>query len=412
MSMANSAAFDVSKVRKDFPALDQLVHGHPLVYLDNAATAQKPRSVIAALCHYYEFDCANVSRGVHELAERATTAYEAARIKAQRFLNAARNEEIVFVRGATEGINLVAASWGRRNLQNGDEIVISTMEHHSNIVPWQLLCEETGAILRWIPVDERGELILEEYQKLLGSRTKMVAVAHVSNTLGTINPLRQIIEMAHHAGALALVDGTQGAPHLRVDVQALDADFYVLSGHKVLGPTGIGVLYGKSALLETMPPYQTGGGMIRTVAYEKTAFGDPPSKFEAGTPDIAGAIGLGAALDYIGQIGIDQIASYEHELSLYGTAALSTVPGLRIIGTAPGKVAAFSFVINGIDVHDVGAMLDLRGIAVRTGHHCAQPIMARFHLTATARASLAFYNTRQEIDILADSLKEIIGILR
>ena len=407
MSTTNCGVFDVSKVRSDFPVLDQRVHGHPLVYLDSAATSQKPYSVIETLRHFYEADCANIHRGVHELSERATTAYESARIKVQRFLNARRHEEIVFVRGATEGINLVAASWGRKNLKHGDEIVITTLEHHSNVVPWQILCEETGAVLRWIPIDDRGELILEEYEKLLGPRTKVVALAHASNTLGTINPIRQIAQMAHLAGAVVLVDGAQGAPHVRVDVQALDVDFYAFSGHKVLGPTGIGVLYGKSELLESMPPYQSGGGIIRTVTLEKSTYSEPPSRFEAGTPNIAGAIGLGAALDYIAQVGIDEVAAYEHELLLGGTAALSTVPGLRIIGAARDKAPVLSFVMDGIDAHDVGAMLDLMGIAVRCGHHCAQPVMTRFHLAATTRASLAFYNTMAEIDTLARGLQKI-----
>ena len=377
------------------------------MYLDSAATAQKPRAVLEALRHFYEADCANIHRGQHELSERATEAYEAARIAAQRFLNARRNHEIVFVRGATEGINLVAASWGRKNLQRGDEIVTSILEHHSNIVPWQILCDEKGAVLKWIPIDDRGELILEEYEKLLGPRTRMVAVAHVSNTLGTVAPLRQIVEMAHHAGALALVDGTQGTPHMRVDVQTLDADFYLFSGHKVCGPTGIGVLYGKSELLQAMPPYQTGGGMIRSVTCQTTTYDDPPSRFEAGTPNIAGAIGAGAAIDYLTQIGTDQIAAYEHELMLHGMEALSRVPGVRIIGMPRDKAAVISFIIDGIDPHDIGTLLDLMGIAVRTGHHCAQPVMARFGLTATARASLAFYNTAAEIDALANGLLRI-----
>jgi cysteine desulfurases, SufS subfamily len=407
MSTTKSAGFEVSKVRLDFPALDQRVHGHTLVYLDSGSTTQKPRSVIEALRHFYEADCANIHRGVHELSERATTAYEAARIKAQLFLNARGHAEIVFVRGATEGINLVAASWGRKNVKQGDEIVITTLEHHSNVVPWQLLCEETGAVLRWIPIDDRGELILEEYERLLGPRTRVVAVSHASNTLGTINPIRQIAQMAHQAGAVVVVDGAQGAPHVRVDVQALDVDFYAFSGHKVLGPTGIGVLYGKSELLESMPPYQSGGGIIRTVTLEKSTYSEPPSRFEAGTPNIAGAIGLGAALDYIAQVGIDEVAAYEHELLLGGTAALSTVPGLRIIGAARDKAPVLSFVMDGIDAHDVGAMLDLMGIAVRCGHHCAQPVMTRFHLAATTRASLAFYNTMAEIDTLARGLQKI-----
>jgi cysteine desulfurase/selenocysteine lyase len=404
-SLADS--FDALAVRRDFSALDQTVHGHPLVYLDNAATAQKPQCVIESLRHFYEGDCANIHRGVHELSERATAAYEDARTKVRQFINAGKHEEVVFVRGTTEATNLVAATWGRKNVHRGDEIIVSTLDHHSNIVPWQILCEETGAVLRWIPIDDRGELLLDEYEKLLGPRTRIVAVAHVSNTLGTITPIRRIIEMAHQVGAVALVDGAQAAPHLRIDVRALDADFYAFSGHKVFGPTGIGVLYGKYELLETMPPYQSGGGMIRNVTCEKTTFLDPPSKFEGGTPNIAGAIGLGAALDYVRKIGIDEIAAYEHRLLLHGTSALSSVPGLRIIGTPSEKAAVLSFVIGNIDPADIGTMLDLRGIAVRTGHHCAHPVMARFGLSGTIRASFAFYNTMTEIEALADGLREI-----
>lgn len=411
MGEQTTTGLDVSRIRADFPALHQQVHGHPLVYLDSAATSQKPLCVEKALRRFYEADCATTHRAVHELAERATEGYETARIKAQRFLNAGRNTEIVFVRGTTEGINLIAATWGRKNVKPGDEIVISVLEHHSNIVPWQVLCEEKGAVLKWIPVDDRGELILEEYEKLLSPHTRLVAVAHVSNSLGTINPVRQIVEMAHRAGALALVDGAQGAAHAPVDVQALDVDFYAFSGHKTVGPSGIGVLYGKYALLESMPPYQTGGGMINSVTTEKTTFSDPPSRFEAGTPNIAGAIGLRAALDYIGQIGMDEIAAYEHELLLRGTALLSEVPGLRIIGQARDKAAVLSFVMDGLDAHEVGTMLDLMGIAVRTGHHCAQPVMTRFGLAATIRASLAFYNTTAEIDALADGLHRITKTL-
>jgi cysteine desulfurase/selenocysteine lyase len=399
--------FDVLTVRRDFSALDQTVHGHPLVYLDNAATAQKPRCVIESLRDFYEADGANIHRGVHELSERATTAYEDARTKVRQFINAGKHEEVVFVRGTTEAINLVAATWGRMNVHKGDEIIVSTLDHHSNIVPWQILCEETGAVLRWIPIDDRGELLLDEYEKLLGPRTRIVAVAHVSNTLGTITPIRRIIEMAHQVGAVALVDGAQAAPHLRIDVRALDADFYAFSGHKVFGPTGIGVLYGKCELLETMPPYQSGGGMIRRVTCEGTTYLDPPSKFEAGTPNIAGAIGLGAALDYVRGIGIDEIAAYEHRLLRQGISALSSVPGLRIIGTATEKATVLSFVIAHIDSADIGTMLDLQGIAVRTGHHCTQPVMDRFGLSGTVRASFAFYNTMTEIDALAAGLREI-----
>ena len=404
-SLADS--FDVLTVRRDFSALDQTVHGHPLVYLDNAATAQKPRCVVESLRRFYEADCANIHRGIHELSERATTGYEEARTKVRQFINAGKQQEVVFVRGTTEAINLVAATWGRKNVHRGDEIIISTLDHHSNIVPWQILCEETGAVLRWIPIDDRGELLLDEYEKLLGPRTRIVAVAHVSNTLGTITPIRRIIEMAHQVGAVALVDGAQAAPHLRIDVRALDADFYAFSGHKVFGPTGIGVLYGKYELLQTMPPYQSGGGMIRSVTSDKSTYLDPPSLFVSGTPFFAGAIGLGAALDYVGKIGIDEIAAYEHRLLLHGTTALSSVPGLRIIGTPAEKAAVLSFVIDNIDPAEIGTMLDLQGIAVRTGQHCAQPVMVRFGLYGTIRASFAFYNTMAEIDALADGLQQI-----
>jgi cysteine desulfurase/selenocysteine lyase len=402
-----SAGFDVDKVREDFPVLKQRIHGKPLVYLDSAATAQKPFAVIDAIRKFYEVDCANIHRGVHELSQRSTAAYEETRSKAKRFLNARAKNELIFVRGTTEGVNLVASSWGRKNVKEGDEIVISALEHHSNIVPWQMLCEEKGARLRVIPMNDRGELLLEEYEKLLGPRTRMVAVGHVSNALGTINPVRQIIEMAHRAGALALIDGAQAAPHLKIDVQALDADFYAISGHKVFGPTGTGILYGKAKLLNAMPPYQGGGDMIKTVTFEKTTYNDLPYKFEAGTPNIAGGIGLGAAFDYVTRIGLDNIAAYEHELLVYGTEALSRVPGLRLIGTAREKAAVLSFVIEGIHPHDIGTVLDRQGIAVRTGHHCAQPVMDRFGVPATTRASLAFYNTTAEIDALAAGLGKV-----
>ncbi len=401
------AGFDVQKIREDFPVLKQTIHGLPLVYLDSAATAQKPFAVIDAIRKFHEVDCANIHRGVHELSQRSTAAYEETRSKARRFLNARFKNELIFVRGTTEGINLVASSWGRHNVKAGDEIVISAMEHHSNIVPWQMLCEEQGARLRVIPINDRGELILEEYQKLLNPRTRMVAVTHVSNVLGTINPVRQIIEMAHQAGALALIDGAQAAPHMKVDVQALDADFYAFSGHKLVGPTGIGILYGKAKLLNAMPPYQGGGDMIKTVTFQKTTYADLPYKFEAGTPNIAGGIGLGTSFDYVNRLGLDQIAAYEHELLLYGTEALSQIPGLRIIGTAREKSAVLSFVIEGIHPHDIGTVLDRQGIAVRTGHHCAQPVMDWFHLAATTRASLAFYNTMEEIDALVAGLKKV-----
>jgi cysteine desulfurase/selenocysteine lyase len=397
----------VEKLREDFPVLKQRIHGKPLVYLDNAATAQKPFAVIDAIRKFHEVDCANIHRGVHELSQRSTAAYEETRSKAKRFLNARAKNELIFVRGTTEGINLVASSWGRKNVKEGDEIVISALEHHSNIVPWQMLCEEKGAKLRVIPMNDRGELLLEEYEKLLGPRTRMVAVAHVSNALGTINPVREIIEMAHRAGALALIDGAQAVPHLRIDVQALDADFYTFSGHKLYGPTGIGILYGKARLLNAMPPYQGGGDMIKSVTFEKTIYNDLPYKFEAGTPNIAGGIGLGAAFDYVTRIGLDKIAAYEHELLVYGTEALSRIPGLRLIGTARDKAAVLSFVIEGIHPHDIGTVLDRQGIAVRTGHHCAQPVMEYFGVPATTRASLAFYNTPAEIDALAAGLGKV-----
>ena len=402
-----ATGFDVEKVRADFPVLKQSVHGKPLVYLDSAATAQKPIQVIEAIRKFHEVDCANIHRGVHELSQRSTAAYEETRARTKKFLNSRHTSELIFTRGTTEGINLVASSWGRKNVKEGDEIVISAMEHHSNIVPWQMLCEETGAVLRVIPMNDRGELIMEEYARLLTPRTKMVAVAHVSNALGTINPVRQIIEMAHANGSLTLIDGAQAAPHIAVDVQALDADFYTFSGHKVCGPTGIGILYGKTKLLNAMPPYQGGGDMIRTVTFEKTTYNDLPYKFEAGTPNIAGGIGLGAALDYLTHIGLETIAAYEHELLVYATERLSAIPGLRIIGTAREKAAVVSFVIEGIHPHDIGTVLDRQGIAVRTGHHCAQPLMDWFHVPATTRASLAFYNTFGEIDALAAGIQKV-----
>src|SRR5215469_10472216 len=348
MSMAGSVvstAFDVERIREDFPVLKQTIHGKPLVYLDNAATAQKPLLVIEAIRRFHEVDCANIHRGVHELSQRSTAAYEETRAKAKRFLNARSKNEIIFVRGTTEGINLVASSWGRRNVKKGDEIIISALEHHSNIVPWQMLCEEKEAKLRVIPMNDRGELLLEEYEKLLNPRTRLVAVGHVSNALGTVNPAKTIIEMAHKAGALALIDGAQAAPHMKIDVHDLDADFYTFSGHKVCGPTGIGILYGKKKLLEAMPPYQGGGDMIRSVTFAKTTYNDLPYKFEAGTPNIAGGIGLGAALDYLNAVGLDKIAAYEHELLVYGTELLNKIEGLHIIGTAREKAAVLSFVI-------------------------------------------------------------------
>jgi cysteine desulfurase/selenocysteine lyase len=407
VTKAITPVFDVEKIREDFPVLKQKIHGKPLVYLDNAATAQKPQAVIDAIRKFYEVDCANIHRGVHELSQRSTAAYEETRAKVKRFLNARSKSEIIFVRGTTEGINLVTQTWGRRNLREGDEIIIAGLEHHSNIVPWQMLCEEKAARLRVIPIDDRGELILEEYEKLLSPRTRMVAIGHVSNALGTINPVRQIVLMAHQAGALTLIDGAQAVPHMKVDVQALDTDFYTFSGHKAVGPTGIGVLYGKSKLLNAMPPYQGGGDMIRTVTFEKTTYNDVPYKFEAGTPDIAGGIGLGAAVDYLTHLGMDNIAGYEHQLLLYGTEQLEQIPGLHIIGTAREKAAVISFVMEGIHPHDIGTVLDRQGIAVRTGHHCAQPVMDRYRIPATTRASFAFYNTMPEIDALVAGIHKV-----
>jgi len=400
-------SFDVRRIREDFPILKQKMHGKPLVYLDNAATSQKPQAVIDALLRFYLQDCANIHRGVYLLSERSTQAYEDARVKVQRFLNAAETREIVFVRGSTEGINLVAQTYGRQHLREGDEILITAMEHHSNIVPWQILCEEKGCHLRVAPINDRGELILGEFEKLLNDRTRLVAAAHVSNALGTINPLKQMIAMAHARQIPVLVDGAQAAPHMKIDVRALDADFYAISGHKMFGPTGIGALYGKAHLLESMPPYQGGGDMILSVTFEKTTYNHIPNKFEAGTPNIAAVIGLGAAVDYLTRVGMDNVASYEQALLAYATEAIGQIPGVRLIGTAREKAGVLSFVLEGIHPHDVGTVLDQEGIAVRTGHHCAQPVMQRFGVPATVRASLAFYNTKQEINALAAGLEHV-----
>ncbi len=402
--------FGNEKLRLDFPALRQKVHGKPLIYLDNAATSQKPQVVIDTIARYYLSENSNVHRGVHFLSDLATQAYEGARIRVRQFLNATHDRENIFTRGTTESINLVAHSFGRSRLRAGDEILISAMEHHSNIVPWQMVCEEKGARLRVIPITDAGELILEEYERLLTERTKLVAVTYVSNALGTINPVRQIIAMAHRRGIPVLLDGAQATPHMRVDVQELDCDFYAFSGHKLFGPTGTGILYGKADLLETMPPYQGGGDMISAVTFEKTIYNSLPYKFEAGTPHIAGAIGLGAAIDYVQRIGLDRIAAYEADLLAYGTELLSAIPGLRIIGTAKEKAGVLSFVLEGVHAHDIGTILDHEGIAIRAGHHCAMPVMKRFGVPATARASLAFYNTRGELDALAKGLHKVIEV--
>jgi len=404
--------FDVEKIREDFPVLKLKVRGKPLVYLDNAATSQKPRVVIDTLYRYYSEENANIHRGVHLLSEQATQAYEGARSKVRQFINASKDREIVFVRGATEGINLVVQSYGRKHLREGDEVIISTIEHHSNIVPWQMLCEEKGAKLRVIPINDAGELLLDEYEKLLNERTKFVSVVQISNSLGTINPVRQIIEMAHQRGVPVLIDGAQAVQHVKVDVQELDCDFYVFSGHKIFGPTGIGILYGKESLLEEMPPYQGGGDMILSVSFEKTIYNTLPAKFEAGTPHIAGGIGLGAALDYVNKIGLDAIAAYEHELLSYATEALSGIEGLRIIGTAREKASVLSFVLEEAHPHDIGTVLDMEGIAVRTGHHCTQPVMQRFGIPATVRASLAFYNTKEDVDALVRGIHKVKEIFR
>ena len=403
--------FDVERVRADFPILNERVHGRALIYLDNAATTQKPEAMIEAINHYYRHDNANIHRGVHLLSQRATDAYESARAAVRRFLNAQSSSEIVFVRGATEAINLVAQTYGRTHIVSGDQVLITSMEHHSNIVPWQILCEEKGAKLRVAPVNDRGELLLEKLEELLSPRTKIVSIAHVSNALGTVNPIRQIVRLAHQRGIPVLVDGAQAAPHLQIDVQDLDCDFYAFSGHKIYGPTGIGVLYGKAELLEEMPPYQGGGDMISSVTFEKTIYNKVPHKFEAGTPDISGVIGLGAAIAYIDSLGIASIAEHEDELLSYATAQLEKIPGIRLVGTAREKVGALSFVMEGVHPHDIGTILDQEGIAVRTGHHCAQPIMDRFGIPATVRASFGLYNTKAEIDSLAAGIEKVKEIL-
>ncbi len=407
MNAAARNLYDVHDVRKDFPILHQQVNGHPLVYLDNGATSQKPRSVIDAVRHYYERDNANVHRGVHTLSERATNDYEGARDTARRFINANHRSEVIFVRGSTEAINLVAQSYGRPRLREGDEIIISTMEHHSNIVPWQMLAGQTGATLKVIPISDEGELDMDAYLKMLGPKTRIVSVVHVSNALGTINPVKAIIQAAHDAGAVVMLDGAQAAPHLAIDVQSLDSDFYTFSGHKVFGPTGIGVLHGKRALLEEMDAYQGGGDMIRSVSFEDTTYNELPYKFEAGTPNIAGAIGLGAALAYVSNLGIDAIAAHEQEVLEAAVSSLSEIPGVRLVGTAKHKSGIVSFVMDGVHPHDIGTIVDGEGVAIRTGHHCAMPLMKRYGLAATARASFALYNTREETDALAAAIRKV-----
>ncbi|HEX7072391.1 MAG TPA: cysteine desulfurase [Rhodothermales bacterium] len=400
-------AFDVERYRRDFPALAQTVHGRPLVYLDNAATGQKPRSVIERLTRYYETENANVHRGVHYLSQTATDAYEGSRARIARFINAGRTSEVIFTRGTTEGINLVAAAYGRTHVGPGDEVLITTLEHHSNIVPWQLLCEEKGAQLRVVPLLDDGQIDFEAYRELLSDRTRVVSIAHVSNSLGTVLPVERMIEEAHRVGAVAVVDGAQAVPHLRVDVQALDCDFYAFSGHKMFGPTGTGVLFGRHELLSAMPPYQGGGDMIDRVTFERTTWNELPHKFEAGTPHIAGFIGLAAAVEYLEEVGLDAIAAHEHDLLEYANEQILAVGGVTLVGTAPGKAAVVSFLVDGVHPYDAGSVLDRLGVAVRTGHHCTQPLMDRFGIPGTVRASFAFYNTRSDVDALVAGIEQV-----
>jgi cysteine desulfurase/selenocysteine lyase len=404
--------FDVTRIRKDFPILARNVRGNRLVYLDNAATTQKPQAVIDRIVRYYTEENSNVHRGVHYLSEVATAAYEGARTTVKRFINARDEKEIVFTRGTTEAINLVAQTWGRANVRENDEVLITAIEHHSNIVPWQMLCAEKGARLRVAPVNDAGEVLIDEFAKLINDRTKLVAISHASNALGTISPVRQMIALAHEAGAVVLVDGAQGVPHLPIDVQDLGCEFYAFSGHKVYAPTGIGVLYGKEAILDAMPPWQGGGDMILSVSFEKTTYNALPYKFEAGTPNIEGVIGLATALDYVGSIGIADIAAHEQEILRYATRELEQIDGLRIVGTAKVKASVISFTLEGVHPHDIGTILDQEGIAIRTGHHCAQPIMLRFNIPATGRASFAMYNTAEEVDALVAGLRKVIEVFR
>lgn len=411
---------DIEKIRADFPILHREVNGKPLVYFDNGATSQKPKLVIDAINKYYTFENSNIHRGIHTLSQEATNAYEIARKKLQHFINAEHEHEVIFTKGTTDSINLIASSFGKKHLKKGDEIIISTMEHHSNIVPWQMICEEKGATLKVIPINEKGEIIFEEFTKLITNKTRMVAVTHVSNTLGTVNPIKEIINyVRQHAplsgemeGAFILIDGAQAVPHTKVDVQALNCDFYVFSGHKMFGPTGVGILYGKESLLNDLPPYQGGGDMIKTVTFEKTTYNELPHKFEAGTPNIVGGIGLGVAVDYMNAIGIDKIEAYEHELLTYATEQIKQIAGVRIIGEATKKASVLSFVVEGAHPSDIGMIIDKLGIAIRTGHHCTEPLMNRFSIPGTARASFAFYNTFEEIDIFIAALNRAIKMLR
>ena len=412
MEATTTYKLNVEEVRKDFPILHRQVNGKPLVYFDNGATSQKPQVVIDAITNYYTNENSNIHRGIHTLSQEATDAYEKARTTVQQFINAKHNHEIIFTSGTTGSINLVASSFGKKYIQAGDEIIISTMEHHSNIVPWQMLCEEKGAVLKVIPISDKGELLLEEFKKLLSSKTKMVAITHVSNTLGTINPVKEIIKLAKAAGAAILIDGAQAVPHTKVDVQALDCDFYAFSGHKMFGPTGVGILYGKESILNELPPYQGGGDMIKTVTFEKTTYNELPHKFEAGTPNIVGGIGLGVAINYMNSIGIDNIEAYEHELLAYATEQIKQIEGVRIIGEAQNKASVLSFLVDGTHPTDIGMIIDKLGIAIRTGHHCTEPLMNRFNIPGTARASFAFYNTKEEIDTFILALERALKMLK
>jgi len=402
---------DIQKIRSDFPILSREVNGKPLVYLDNGATSQKPQSVISAVNKYYANENSNIHRGIHTLSQEATTAYEEARTTVQEFLNAAHSHEVIFTSGTTGSLNLLASSIGKKHINKGDEIIISTMEHHSNIVPWQMLCEEKGAILKVVPINDKGEFLMDEFENLLSDKTKLVSVTHVSNTLGTINPVKEIITRAHQNGAFVIIDGAQAVPHTKVDVQDLDCDFYVFSAHKILGPTGVGILYGKESLLNDLPPYQGGGDMIKTVTFEKTTYNCLPHKFEAGTPNIAGGIGLTAAIDYMNKIGIDKIEAHEHALLSYATKEIKQLEGVRIIGEAEKKASVLSFLVDGTHPSDIGMIIDKLGIAIRTGHHCTEPLMNRFQIPGTARASFAFYNTFEEVDIFINALKRAIKML-
>jgi cysteine desulfurase/selenocysteine lyase len=402
---------DLQKIRSDFPILSREVNGKPLVYLDNGASSQKPKQVIDVISHYYEHENSNIHRGIHTLSQEATNAYEESRRILQAFINAEHEHEVIFTSGTTDSINLVASSFGKKFLEKGDEIIISTMEHHSNIVPWQMICEEKGAILKVVPINDKGEFLMEEFEQLLSEKTKLVAVSHISNTLGTINPVKEIIEKTHQNGALILIDGAQAVPHTKVDVQELDCDFYVFSGHKMFGPTGVGILYGKESILNDLPPYQGGGDMIKTVTFEKTTYNCLPHKLEAGTPNISGGIGLAAAVKYMNTIGIDKIEAYEHELLTYATQQIKQIEGVRIIGEADKKASVLSFLVDGTHPSDIGMIVDKLGIAIRTGHHCTEPLMNRFNIPGTARASFAFYNTIEEIDIFITALKRAIKML-